>query len=149
MKSIFVLIVLIAGSFLVRAQTNWIQICNSRNNCTVYYSLLAGRCENPQETVFSTVESAMVGDNYSRPITAFIWSGPLLPGYGIIGVRVYSGDPLDIACGPVTTQDIFAPVSGPLPVVSPPVPATCPGCNPIQVFFETYCGNPTNIFCFF
>ena len=145
MKVLSLTLALLAGALFAKAQTSMIHVQNS-NPCPVYYVLYAGNCANPQVRVPSDLQ--MVPGNVDYPLffSSVAWMGPVLPGYGFTGMRVYSDDPT--TCGTATFIDVMAPTSGPLPALGGPLFPTCSGCPPIRTFFETYCGGFSNIFRF-
>ncbi|PSK87434.1 hypothetical protein [Taibaiella chishuiensis] len=150
MKKYILLIVSAFAFSAARSQTNHVQICSSRS-CDVYIVLFAGLCQNPGYKILSDTIRVTPGTNKNEYLTGGTlgWHGPIFPGYGITGLRVYSDDPSS-GCSTLTYQDIMAPVSGPLPgIVSTLIAPTCSApCPPVTVFFETYCSTPTNnIFC--
>lgn len=146
MKTVFLTLVLIAGTLFAKAQTTWVNIQNA-NPCDVHYMLFASTCDDLQRVILSDSEFvALPGENSIRTFSGTVWAGPLSIGAGIVGMRVFSDDPL---CGTRTFIDVFAPTGGPLPAIGGPLFPTCSGCPPIHTFFETYCGSVTNIFRFF
>lgn len=146
MKTVFLSIVLIASTLFAKAQTVSLNIQNA-TPCNVYFVLYAGVCGNPQMLIPSKVMPAGPGANFGIPIGGVAWTGPLPPGAGIVGMRVYSDDPA--TCSTATFFDAFAPVSGPLPAIGGPLFPSCSPCPPFRTFIETYCNNSNNIFRFF
>ena len=145
MKTIFLALVLVAGTLFAKAQTTWLNI-QSGNPCDVHYRLFASFCDDPQRVVMSDSEFvAFPGENAIRTFTGTVWAGGVFFGMGIVGMRVYSDDP---SCSSRTSVDVFAPVSGPILPPGSPVFPTCTPCPPIYTFFEIYCSSANNIFRF-
>lgn len=147
MKTVFLALVLLASAIFAKAQTAFVNIQNA-TPCPVHYELYAGICGNTQMLITSAPLTAAAGEN-SVWLPGTIPGIPTLPpGWGIIGMRVYSDNPASI-CSTITFIDVFAPTGGPLPALGGPLVPTCSACPPIHTFFETYCSSTTNIFRFF